>query len=349
MDSIGEVRQYKDNLVITRLLLALAVVWSHAYPFSIGVFDPVKGLTGFETGWWAVNGFIAISGYCILESRRRSRSGAHFLWKRFLRVYPPYAVCMALLMLAYKVILTTPVEWFDLFTFGPVAGGPVKILNFPTWTVRIEECIYLAVAALFAIRLSGKWTWVVAFLVCYLANYWRLATLAPGEDAISTLDAFIRLIPYFSAGALLQMLKVPFKPLWIFAAAAVLIGGSVLGFASLVGPICLPYVVLGLGLTRELFKMPDLSYGVYLWGWPVMVFLAVGLRVFRTDPTTLFLVNAAICLAIAGLNHLLLEKPLRALRNRVPWGTQPNPPPNAPPEPAYETLPPEEERVTGER
>jgi peptidoglycan/LPS O-acetylase OafA/YrhL len=308
--------KFRDNLVPVRLMLALAVIWSHAYPFSTGLYDPVLYKTGHEVGWWAVNAFIAISGYCILQSRQRSKSGGHFLWKRFLRVYPAYIACMVILLIAYP-IRPAPVNWFNFFTFGPVRGGPVPELNVPVWTVRIEECVYLSVAALFAIKLAGRWMWVFLFAVVYGIYCTRINQVQPG-DVGEIPDQFLRLVPYFCMGTILQQFKIPFKWFAVLLAAIALVAASLYGYSSYVAPFLLPYVILGIGLTKQVVKIPDVSYGVYLWGWPVMVMLAKGTKSFQDDPSRLFLVSAAICLAVAYISHLLIENPAQSLRDKLP-------------------------------
>ncbi len=312
----SEAPKYRDNLILTRLLLAIAVLFGHAFPFSTPNFDPVYQHTGLDSGWWAVNAFIAISGYCILQSRERSRSGAHFLWKRFLRVYPAYAVCMAILLLAYPA-RKYPLNWFDVFTFGPVTGGPIMSLNAPMWTVRIEECIYLSVALLFAIKLANKWFTLAVFLATYAAFLMRADAISHG-DFTNMADMFLRLLPYFCAGALLQQFSIPFRWYLGLASAAILVVCALLRIGEFVAPIFLTYSVLCISLSKQIVRLPDLSYGFYLWNWPVLVMLAKGTNAFSGQPINLFFAGTVVCLSMAYLSHRLIEKPCQAFRERVP-------------------------------
>ena len=87
----------ENNFNAIRVLLALLVIFSHSYALvaieSRGAGDPLASLTGGQTTWGglAVDGFFAISGYLIVQSWLRSRSGLDYLKKRALRIYPGFA------------------------------------------------------------------------------------------------------------------------------------------------------------------------------------------------------------------------------------------------------------------
>ena len=64
--------------------------------------------------------------------------------------------------------------------------------------------------------------------------------------------------------------------------------------------------------TRVLVVLGLYSYGIYLWHWPVAVFLDAS----RTglDGWTLFLVRVAVTGAAAAVSYLLVERPFRSVR-----------------------------------
>lgn len=83
-----------DNaLNAVRLVLATLVIFGHV--LSLGGFDAVVAGPFIYAGWHgaAVEGFFVISGYLILASAHRLPLRA-FLWRRFLRIYPGYAVAL---------------------------------------------------------------------------------------------------------------------------------------------------------------------------------------------------------------------------------------------------------------
>ena len=118
-----------------------------------------------------------------------------------------------------------------------------------------------------------------------------LATL--GFTLVDTADWL-----YEGGYALVAMLVV------LVIAGSALPGDHLLGRALGVAPL------VGLGL---------ISYGVYLWHWPV--FLWVDTPTTGLDGVALFAVRSAVTLAVALLSFHLVERPIRsgALRRMGPW------------------------------
>ena len=132
---------------------------------------------------------------------------------------------------------------------------------------------------------------------------------------------------YFAVAALMR-LHLPRRWLRLDAAAAVVVawvavyalgGGPASGRFSWVA---LPYVVLAVGLAswpgvRRAARFGDLSYGAYLWAFPVQQLLVpwLGPVPFVVD----VLAVAAICAALSLATWHLLEHP--ALRLRARWFT----------------------------
>lgn len=115
------------------------------------------------------------------------------------------------------------------------------------------------------------------------------------------------------------------------------VGSSVIVFAlsSVAGDVL--FRTLGLGMLALLLPafaelLPlrsvrlldnDLSYGTYLWAFPVQQSLAfLGLS---SSMATYIALSAALTLAIASASWFLVEKPALALRRRLPKQTSPDP------------------------
>jgi peptidoglycan/LPS O-acetylase OafA/YrhL len=116
-----------NNLDAARLFLALNVAIGHGCHYWFG-FDYRFGM--------AVSMFLGISGYLVLESRYKSASAAHFIWKRFLRIYP--------LMIATIVIGSL---WFGrpmwpVVVYLVTAGLRGDSMIGPGWTIIVEEVMY---------------------------------------------------------------------------------------------------------------------------------------------------------------------------------------------------------------
>ena len=62
-----------NNLDALRLLAAMSVVMSHAWPLALGIgtTEPLQVLTGRSLGGWAVVLFFFPSGYLIVQNAKR--------------------------------------------------------------------------------------------------------------------------------------------------------------------------------------------------------------------------------------------------------------------------------------
>lgn len=80
----------QNNFNLLRIIAALAVLVSHAYPIALGpgTPEPLAGVLGINLGEVAVLMFFAISGYFISRSFHNKRSILEFVVARILRIYP---------------------------------------------------------------------------------------------------------------------------------------------------------------------------------------------------------------------------------------------------------------------
>jgi peptidoglycan/LPS O-acetylase OafA/YrhL len=98
---------HRNSLGFIRLVLAIAVIFDHAFPLGGYGADPFFTLTHGQAslGSIAVAGFFAISGYLIAKSGM-SADVLQFMWRRFLRIFPAY---WAVLLLTAFVV--APIIW----------------------------------------------------------------------------------------------------------------------------------------------------------------------------------------------------------------------------------------------
>jgi peptidoglycan/LPS O-acetylase OafA/YrhL len=103
--TIDESFSVKSNsLNFLRLILALAVVFSHS--ITLGMFGSESVLGKTTLGTVAVFGFFGISGYLIAGSATRNNVG-RYLWQRFLRIFPAFWVCLIVTAFVFGTI-----AWF---------------------------------------------------------------------------------------------------------------------------------------------------------------------------------------------------------------------------------------------
>jgi peptidoglycan/LPS O-acetylase OafA/YrhL len=94
----------RNSLNFLRVILALAVVFSHS--ITLGMFGSESILGKTTLGTVAVFGFFGISGYLIAGSAARNNVG-RYLWQRFLRIFPAYWICLVVTAFLFGTI-----AWF---------------------------------------------------------------------------------------------------------------------------------------------------------------------------------------------------------------------------------------------
>ena len=293
---------------LLRLIAAAMVVFSHCFPLA---GKPAVTLWGVEDfGALGVSIFFVISGYLVCGSYQRDPKT--YLWKRLLRIEPALIASLIVTVAALAFLTTAPqaeywpaaasyvlrnallypatYELPGLFQGNPVPG----VVNGVLWTLRLEFTFYLALMVIRA-RLSFV---LAAAIVCATLYVIVGAAVPDWADARWSRVAFLvgRNGFLFFAGAALWLLK-PRIAAWLAAT-------SWAAF-PLAGPLALPTAVIGLARPG---KLPaDLSYGLYIYAFPVQQVLAAygQLSVF-----TAF----ACVLPLAAFSWFLVEKPAHRLK-----------------------------------
>jgi peptidoglycan/LPS O-acetylase OafA/YrhL/O-antigen/teichoic acid export membrane protein len=346
-----------NSLNFLRLLFALLVIVGHSP--HLGFNSGAPHLGSFYVQDAAVDGFFIISGFLITTSRLRSSSGANYLWKRCLRILPGYWACLVVTAFGLAPLL----YWrqhagFSGFFRQP--GGPLGyvtrqaflvqgqtgisgvlphanvpyVLNGSLWTLLYEFLAYLGLAVLAALGLLRLRSRVVPALtvVCLAGLTWL--TLDPAGFMAAThspelMPRTVRLGAMFLAGASLRLWhhKVPMSSRLAIACAAVVLAAAATKDWQIVGAVPFAYLVLFVGARLRLLHAVgtrnDLSYGIYLYAWPIQQSLTNlhGSRLGQAGYTLVTMVLAAGC---AFLSWRLVEAPalrlksLQRRRSRIP-------------------------------
>ena len=133
---------------------------------------------------------------------------------------------------------------------------------------------------------------------------------------------FDKTLPYFCGGVLFYA----FHKRWgapvplVSAAMVLLLGTALFGNHDVALAIAGPVVVAWLGarpsvLSRLTDRIGDVSYGVYLFGWPVG--LLVTSMAGSTSPLVVFTLSIPIVFALAYAMHRLVEVPVSHHRQAV--------------------------------
>lgn len=334
----------RNNFGLIRLLAAASVVISHAYVIvrGDGAAEPLEALTGYSLGQHAVNVFFFTSGVLVAASLARSRSIGDFALARVLRIYPGLIVCLgvcAFLVGPLATTLSPPKYLTDGAVYGwllvtgsllhittPLPGvfehAPYPdVVNLPLWTLKYEIACYalLGLAGLAGLMRRGAGFWgLYAGLVAVYA-----ATLVfPGLTfGIVALHHMLHFAVLFGLGVAAYRLRdgIPLSWFWLAVCLAIYAAAysgplRPLGTVLLTGYATLMFAAVPLGGLAGPFRRTDLSYGIYIYGWPTQQLI---IDTFPdSDVATVAVVALTIAGSLAFLSWTFVEKPMLAYRHK---------------------------------
>jgi peptidoglycan/LPS O-acetylase OafA/YrhL len=288
-----------SNFDYIRLVAASAVIFSHSFLLADGYErnEPFVRLLGEKNilGLYGVCTFFIISGFLITQSACASRSVGAFAWSRALRIYPALICCAAFCGVVLGSIFTTApltdywirllplnyTAWTSLLPgsegwsiptviFYPGGGLLAEGMNGSLWTIPQELSCYLFLGLLLAVR----WLrWHVLAAICVLCSP---LMLLPFPVVPKALGDFLFVAPSFAFGALIYFVHSRWRlPLWPLLVCACIAAGAVWAGKTLqLFPLYAAYPLICLATAQRfhlssLKKFGDISYGMYLYGWPV--------------------------------------------------------------------------------
>lgn len=330
-----------NNFGLLRLALALAVVVSHAFSVTTGIVEdePLARLTGFTLGEHAVNGFFAISGFLVTMSFV-NRGWRDYILARLLRIAPgliaaTFVVSLLLGSALTRLDLSSYLGDSRLWRFiygtltsfksaaplpGVFDGNPLPFPMGTVWTLKYETLCYLGVfvAGLAGLLLRRDLA-LGALILLTLAVIGREIIAPDGPKGVETA---LRLPLIFLAGGVAYLWRER-VPLSLAGLVAALVLTALLAWtpaykAAMFLTTAWGVLVLAMApaLTRRRSEPPaDLSYGVYLYGWPVQQALVV----FWPGAAAMALLWPALALTllVAALSWYGIEKPALGLKRRL--------------------------------
>lgn len=339
-DSVAVERARRDNnFDALRITAALCVIVGHSFILTGRPGGPT--FAGVALEYLGVSIFFVISGYLITGSWERSRSIGQYVSSRALRIAPLLflVILLSALLMGPLVSTLSPGAYFSdggtwrylvNLVLLPADGLPgvfgdvpyPGVVNGSVWTLRAEVICYLVVLLLGLLprraQLAGFALFGVGAVVLVLAG----PVIVAGSNVSAAGGTWV----YFAIGALVRLV-VPREALRVPVAVGVLVVWLVAAWLlpSIAVPlawIALPYVLLSFGLAstpvlRRAARFGDLSYGLYLWAFPVqqLVLLTLGVLPWAIN----LVVVVALTAALAYASWHLLEKRALAARFRLPW------------------------------
>ncbi|MCI2239851.1 acyltransferase family protein [Kineococcus sp. TRM81007] len=335
-----------NSLNVLRLTLAVTVAVVHGMENGFG-HQPQVGST--DLGSLAVDGFFVISGFLVARSFLRLGSLRRYAWHRFLRIAPGFWVCLlvtAAVVAPLAAVLSgrpatavlegpeTAVSYVTanaallMRQFGvsavtdPVEGGQA-VLDGSLWTLFFEACCYGAVAALGVLGVLRRRRWLL--LACGLL--WA-ATIASAAGVDLGTELMLRFLFVFLLGAAGHVFadRVPVSGLLAAACVPLVVAGLHLlpDHRALAGP-AFAYLFLWAAVRLPLRQDPrwDLSYGLYVYHWPIQLLLALaGAAALGT--AGFVALSLLLACAAAAASWLLVESPALRLKDAA-WVEAPLP------------------------
>jgi len=321
---------------------------------AAGASDVASWQIAFELlrpGLYAlVGGFFALSGFLVTGSALRNACVKTFFVNRALRIVPALSVEVALsafvlgplvTVLALRDYFADPmflryfgnIVGFVSFTLpGVFVNNPwPEVVNMNLWTLPPEFWCYFFMIGMMAAGLLGRrnilnGATIAAVVLLTLCEIIRPDLFSVRADTTHFTVWYTVVMFFFGVAFCLNADKVPLNRALFAAAAAGYYLLTLTNTLGVLSGVCLTYCVVYAGMiafpTFDRLIKSDLSYGMYLYGFPITqayVFF-VGARMAEqgkwTGYAVILLATLVTTAVFSAVSWKYIEKPALALRTR---------------------------------
>ena len=343
-----ELNNRDNSLNLLRLVFASFVLIMHTFGF-IGAVNNLPGPVHYLTTL-AVPCFFVVSGYLITASAIKNDMKTFFK-KRFARIYPAYFVCLLVIILlfapaayilqygfdlsGYLMQSPTPFRFLifnlPLFMVSPQIGQTLAAININTWngsawTLIFEFGCYIAIAAIIKLLVRFKQknlfktVFAVYLVLIVISLFYPRPEGIPQRDLMNLFIFAVNLFTIFLGGSLIYLIKdkIVFNLKYLALAVVfciVVMSTLRYAWATEICAIPMTYIILYISVrlkSPKFIQENDISYGVYIYAWPVQTLIAIILAVYGV--TCNVWIYTLICFIVtcgfASLSWFLLEKPI---------------------------------------
>lgn len=288
-----------NNLDFIRIFAACMVIYGHSFAISPepGKVDIIQQLLGFDySGSIAVKIFFFISGLVVANSFMLKQNVSEFILSRFFRIYPALIV-VCIFGYAYAFTFTTSTQ--DEFSTGaPLAKyiygivtlefwwkfpgvfdkNNIPAFNGSLWSIYYEIGCYITMLSIFVLsQFNKKLLSAICFLIILDAVYLKLMIFHDiyGHEEMRFLPACFALGVIFSINKdKITINQTAFLSMVLLSCVLSSLNSEI---AQVTVYTTIMYGVLYISSTSLLLKVKppfDMSYGIYLYGFPIQQIIA---------------------------------------------------------------------------
>jgi peptidoglycan/LPS O-acetylase OafA/YrhL len=335
---------HDNNYTLLRAFLAASVIYFHSFGLTFDQHPDCLSewlMPISNVGNLAVQSFFFLSGLFVTQSFFNDPNTLRFVLRRFFRIWPGFFVCLVVTVFllcalsspknfvlytlfndVYEYIVRNAAFQLTWFVPGVFPDHAMQAINGPIHTLPMEAKMYviLAIAGVVGMLSTPLRIGVAGFAIA-------LACLLIGDDVPGVTWFFAA--PYarpasamFFAGVMAFAAARWIYPRWwqgvALAAVTALTHGNAHSVAFF---LTVAWAIVFLGQLPLLAKLgrpkQDLSYGIYIYGWPCQQFV-VSLTSTHLNPYALTPLALALSCGFAALSWRYIEKPAIMLGHLLP-------------------------------
>lgn len=337
-----------NNFGFLRLFFASLVIVSHSPEIidqnrSREILTNIFGTISF--GEVAVDSFFLISGYLILKSFYTTSTVKSYFTKRILRIYPAFIVASL-----FCLFVVTPIaggwhllanlhvaDWFKAFTKLLILDSPEVdglllrnqpfALNGAMWSIWLEFLCYVSIPVFFLLGFHKKRLYIAVTLVIVSLYIFLLISnkdiWLPYPLRISAYLS-TRLLSAFLIGGAFYYFRdrvIWNRNLSLASLAFLLICLNFKYTAELGFFIFGGYLIFNFALNyknkilNQIGTKNDISYGVYLYAWPIQMLIV---QHYPSVSPIVMTLSTMACVTILGyLSWIYIEQPFMKMKKKL--------------------------------
>ena len=337
-----------------RVALSIGVVTWHTTPIATGSWAEGETRFLWIFDYSILEMFFGLSGFLIAGSALRLTL-SNFLINRSLRIVPALAVeivLSALIIGPFFTSLPLSAYYSDIGTYqyftnivglinyilpGVFSDNPLHQVNASLWTIPFEIGCYVIMALFISFNVLKKPLLILIFATAILLAGLVVTAYGyrghPEGVAQNVMDYLIfgrgsRLLVFFMLGifSFLFRYRIPYSRTWcyfsifyLFTLDAAIHKHYPFPVISLISAIPTLYIMLYIGVSKlppmPLFRHGDYSYGIYLYGWPIMQAVRATLPIAQ-HPLLLWAFSMPLIILVSMLSWHFVEKPILRQRKK---------------------------------